>query len=48
MVQNFMHWRFAPAVDVDGILAAAVSDLPEHRRGRQTGDLSRATHARRR
>ena len=35
MVQNFMHWRFAPAVDADGVLAAIVSDLPEHRRGRQ-------------
>lgn len=36
MVQNFMHWRFASAVDADGVLAAIASDLPEHRRGRQT------------
>jgi hypothetical protein len=36
MVQNFMHSRFAPAVGAAGVLAAIVSDLPEHRRGRQT------------
>lgn len=26
MVQNFMHWRFASAVDADGVLAAIASD----------------------
>ena len=47
MVQNFMHWRFAPAAVAVGVLAAIVSDLPEHRRGRQTGGSGRATRARR-
>jgi len=48
MVQNFMHWRFAPAAGAADVLAAIAIDLPEHRRGMQTGGLSRVTRTRRR